>query len=70
MTYSEIMYKHLLKTFYERTNKKEYKSQILEDNICYINVIAIQDAILRIKVLLRNIKKKELIVNTPDIEVK
>ncbi len=39
--YSKAPHKYLLKAFHERTNKKEYKSQILKHNIYHINVIAI-----------------------------
>ncbi len=56
--YSKVVYKYLFKTFYVRTNKKEYKSQISEYNIYYTNVIAIQDAVLIAKVPVGNAKKK------------
>lgn len=56
--YSKVAHKYLLKVFYRWTNKKEYKSQILEYNIYHTNVIAIQDAILIAKMLVGNIKKK------------
>ena len=69
MAYIEEAYKYLLKAFYERTNKKKSESQILKHNICHINVIAIQDAILIAKVRVRSIKKKELVVDTPDAKV-
>ena len=39
-TYSKTAHKYLLKAFHRRTNKKEYKSQILKYNICHINIIA------------------------------
>ena len=56
--HSEAAHKYLLKAFYWRTNKKEYKSQILEHNICHTNVIAIQDVILIAKVIVGSTKKK------------
>ncbi len=56
--YSETIHKYLLKAFYRRTNKKEYKSQILEHNICLTNIIAMQDAILIVKVPVGSAKKK------------
>lgn len=40
MTNSKVAYKYLLKIFYEKTNKKKYKSQILGYNIYYTNIIA------------------------------
>ncbi len=43
--------------FYRRTNKKEYKSQIWKHNICYNNVITIQNDILIAKVLDGSAKK-------------
>ena len=63
------MHKYLFKVFYKKTNKKKYKLQILEYNIHHTNVIAMQDAILIAKIPVRSDKKKELIVNMPDIEV-
>ena len=68
-THSKIVYKYLLKVFYGKTNKKEYKSQILEHNICYTNVIAMQDTILIAKVLVWSVKKKELVIDKPNSEV-
>ena len=67
--HSEIMYKYLLKAFYRRTNKKKYKSQILEYNIRHTNVIILQSTILIAKVPVGSVNKKELIVNTLDAEV-
>ncbi len=46
MAHCEIAYKYFLKTYNRWTNKKEYKLQILNYNICYTNVITMQDAIL------------------------
>ncbi len=67
--HSEVAHKYLLKAFYGRTNKKEYKSQILKHNIRHTNVIAMQDAILMAQVLDESAKRKQLIVDTPDVEV-
>ena len=69
MTNSEAAHKYLLKTFYETTNKKEYKLQILEHNIRYTKVLTMQDVILIAKVPVGIAKKKELIVDIPDAEV-
>lgn len=55
--YNERIYKYLLKVFYERTNKKEYKSQILIHNIRYSNVIIIKNAILTMKLQDERVKK-------------
>ncbi len=43
--------------------------QILEHNICHINKIAMQNTILIAKVLVKSVKKKELIVDTSDAEI-
>ena len=47
--YSEAMYKYLLKAFYNKTNKKEYDSQIWQDNVCHTNIIAMKDMIIKEK---------------------
>ncbi len=44
--HSKVAYKYLLKAFYNRTNKKEYHSQIQQYNVCYTNIIAMKDVIL------------------------
>ncbi len=67
--HSEAAHKYLPKTFYGRTNKKEYESQILKYNIRHTNIIAIQDAMLIAKVLDGSAKRKQLVVDTPNIEV-
>ena len=67
--YSEVAHKYLFKAFYNRTNKKEYESQILEHNICHINVITMRDTILIAKVPVGSAKKKKLVINTPDVKV-
>ncbi len=69
MANSEAAHKYLLKAFYGWTNKKEYESQILKHNICYTNVIAMQNAILMAKVLDEFAKRKQLVVDTPNPEV-
>ena len=69
MAHNKIVHKYLLKAFYRRINNKKYKSQILKYNICHTNVIAIQDIILIAKVPIGSVKKKELIVNMPDVDV-
>lgn len=63
MTYSKIVHKYLLKAFYRQTNKKEYKSQILEYNIYYTNVIVIEDVILIAKIPIESTKKKEIVID-------
>ncbi len=67
--HSETAHKYLLQTFYGQTNKKEYESQILKYNICYTNVIVIQDAILIAKVLDESARRKQLVVDTPDVKL-
>ena len=69
MAYSEVVHKYLLKTFYGKTNKKKYELQILEHNICYTNVIAMQNTILIVKVPVGSVKKKELVVDMLNIEI-
>ncbi len=69
MAHSKVAHKYLLKAFYGRTNKKEYKLQISKHDIYYTNVIAMQDAILMAKVLDGSAKRKDLVVDTPDAEV-
>ena len=70
ISYSEVAQEHLLKIFYRRTNKKEYEMQNLEHDICYTNVIVIQNVILIAKVPFGGVKKKELVIDKSDIEVK
>lgn len=41
MAYNEVVYKVLLKIFYDQTNKKNYKLQNLQYNIYYINIFAV-----------------------------
>ncbi len=44
--HSKGVHKYLLKAFYNRTNKKEYDSQIRQHNVCHINIIAMKDMIV------------------------
>ncbi len=53
--HSEVAHKYLLKAYYNKTNKKEYKSQIGQHNVRYTNIIAIKDVIISEKV-----REKEL----------
>ncbi len=43
--YSKAVHKYFLKAFYNRTNKKEYKSQIKQYIVRHTNIIAIKDMI-------------------------
>lgn len=45
-SYSKVMHKYLLKFLYNKTNKKEYKLQIWQNNISYINMIEMKDIII------------------------
>ena len=45
IAYSKAAHKYLLKAFYNKTNQKEYNSQIRQHNICHMNIIAIKDVI-------------------------
>lgn len=60
--YNKTSYKYLLKIFYRRTHKKEYKSQILYHNIRYTNVIILQNTILNTKLLNGSTKKNSLLM--------
>ncbi len=44
-THSETVHKYLLKAFNNRTNKKEYDSQIRQHNVRHTNIIAMKDVI-------------------------
>lgn len=55
--YNETIYKYPLKAFYDRTNKKKYKREILQHYIYYTNIFIIQNAILIVKII-ENIQKK------------
>ena len=46
---SKAAYKYFLKAFYNRTNKKEYNSQIRQHNIRYTNIITMKDMITVVK---------------------
>lgn len=69
MVYSKIAYKYLFKVFYRKTNKKKYKLQILEHNIRYTNIIAMQNTIFIVKILVGSAKKKKLILDMLNVEV-
>lgn len=60
------MHELFLKVFYSWTNKKKYKKQILQYNICYTNKLAMQNTILIAKIV-ENTKKKEL--DIPNVEI-
>ena len=49
--HSEAAHKYLLKAFYNRTNKKEYDTQIWQHNVRHTNIIAMKDVIISKKVL-------------------
>lgn len=48
--YSEAANKYVFKAFYRRTNKKEYESQILRNNIRYTKIVAIHDFVIVVKI--------------------
>lgn len=54
------MHKYILKTFYTKTNKKEYNLQIWEHNVSHINIIAMQNIIILEKT--RRIKKLLVVI--------
>ncbi len=59
---SKVAYKYFLKAFYNRTNKKEYKSQIWQYNIWYTNIITMKKVIILEKV--RRKKLSEGLIDT------
>lgn len=69
MVHNKVTHKYLQKMFYGQTNKKKYKSYILMYNIRHINIIAIQDVILIVKLLDWSDIKKQLVADTFDIEI-
>ena len=46
ITPGKTVYEYLLKTFYNRINKKQYNLQIWQHNICHTNIIAMKDMII------------------------
>lgn len=58
MANSETAYKLFFKVFYRQTNKKEYKSQILEHNLCYTNIITMHNIIVIANMLAGNNKNR------------
>lgn len=62
MAYSEAAYKYFYKAFYGKINKKKNELQIINYNIRYTNVIALQDTIIIAKILVKNAKKKSLLL--------
>ena len=44
--HSEAAHKYLFKAFYNRTNKKEYESQIWQHNVRHTNIIAMKEVII------------------------
>lgn len=67
MTYSKAVHKYFLEAFYRRTNKKNYKSQILQYNIRHTNIFVMQNIIFSAK--FEQEKKKQLIVNKDDTSI-
>lgn len=59
----EVVHKYLLKVFYNKTNKKEYKLQICQHNVWYTNIIAMKDIVI----LGKAGKKEELLEDIADI---
>ncbi len=43
--HNKAAYKNFLKAFYNKTNKKEYNSQIRQHNLRHTNIIAMKDVI-------------------------
>lgn len=48
--YNKVAYEYFFKVFYNKTNKKEYESQIRQYNVHYINIILMKDIIISEKV--------------------
>ena len=62
------MHKYLLKTFYNKINKKEYKLQIWQHNVQHTNIIAMKDIII-LKKTKEKIQSKSLVDTTALVEV-
>ena len=60
--YSKVAHKYFLKVFYNKTNKKEYKSQIWQYNVLHIIIIVMKDVIM----LEKAIKKEKLLKSSAD----
>lgn len=60
--HSKTVHKYYLKAFYNRMIKKKYDLQIWQQNLCYINIIAMKDIIIPEKIR----EKKELPVGILD----
>lgn len=58
-----VAYKYLLKVFYNKTNKKEYKLKIWQYNLHHTNIIETKDII----VLEKNKAKEKLSTDNADI---
>lgn len=58
--HSKVSNKYLLKAFYHITNKKEYKSQIWQHNIYYMNIIVMKEVIILEKVREKKILLKSI----------
>ena len=63
IAHSKAAHKYLLKAFYNKTNKKEYKLQIWQHNVQNTNIIAIKDMIITEKAR----KKEKLFKSIADI---
>ena len=63
ITHSKAAHKYLLNAFYNRTNKKEYNTQIRQHNVHHTNVIAMKDVIISKKALE---KEGQLVVRNAD----
>lgn len=58
-TYSKVIYKYLLKVFYNKINKKEHNSQIWQYNIYHINIIVIENVFI-----LKKVKRKKKLLES------
>ena len=61
-----MVYKYFLKAFYNKTNKKKYKSQIWQHNVRHTNIITMKDVIFLKKA---RVEKEKLSKITADIIV-
>ena len=61
MTPKKKVYKYLFKVFYRQINRKKYELQILQYNIYYNNIPAMQNTLFLAKI--EHKKKKQLAVN-------
>ena len=69
IAHNEIAHKYLLKTFYNKTNKKEYDLQIWQYNVRHTNIIAMKDVIIEKKARKKEVLLEAIADTTARVEV-